>query len=103
MGQLFDLVEAYRDRYAPHEPTYSKVAEQLGVSRQTLLNWQTPTKLLNKDHLVALADLTGVPYQRVLDALLEDIGYLRSDQQVAVAARRSTKHPPRGQREQSGD
>lgn len=76
MGKLFDIVEAYRQRYAPHQPTYSRVAEQVGVSRQTLLNWRNPTKLIDKDHLLALADLSGVPYHRVLDALLEDIGYL---------------------------
>ena len=94
MGRLFDIVEAYRDRFAPHEPSYSRVAEQVGVSRQTLLNWRAPTVLLDKQHLTALSELTGVPYQRVLDALLEDIGYLRADQ-IPVAARRSRKRPPK--------
>lgn len=78
MGRLFDLIEEYRARYAPHEPTYSKVAQQVGVSRQTLLNWREPTRLIDKAHIVALADVTGAPYSRVLDALLEDIGYLRA-------------------------
>lgn len=77
MGQLFEVVEQYRRRFDPHPPSYSRVAELVGVSRQTLLNWRTPTKLPKKAHLEGLADLTGVPYQRVLDALLEDIGYLR--------------------------
>ncbi len=95
MGRLFDIVEEYRARFAPHEPSYSKVAEQLGTSRQTVLNWKAPAKLPDKEHLLNLAELTGVPYQRVLDAVLEDIGYLRVDQ-VAVAARRSKKHPPKG-------
>lgn len=90
MGRLFDVVEAYRARYAPHEPSYSRVAEQLGVSRQTLLNWRTPTVLLDKQHLTALSELTGVPYQRILDALLEDIGYLREDQ-TPIARARSRK------------
>ena len=103
MGRLFDLIEEYRSRYAPHEPTYSKVAEQVGVSRQTLLNWREPTKLIDKEHLVAVAELTRVPYQRILDALLEDIGYLRMDQDVPLAARRSPRKPPRGRREQSPD
>ncbi len=100
MGRLFEIVEDYRSRFSPHEPSYSKVAELVGVSRQTLLNWETPTKLLDKKHLVALSDLTGYPYQRVLDALLEDIGYLREEQDLpeGVAARRSKKHPPRGPR-----
>lgn len=86
MGKLFELVEAYRHRYEPHEPSYSQIAERVGVSRQTLLNWRTPTKLLNKDHLRALAAVTQVPYARVLDALLFDIGYLHEEQE-AVADR----------------
>lgn len=93
MGKLFDLIDAYRDRYAPHQPSYSKIAEQVGVSRQTLLNWRTPKELLDKEYLIALADVTGVPYQRVLDALLDDIGYLHQEQQV-VSARRSHRRPP---------
>lgn len=78
MGELFELIEEYRARYAPHEPTYSKVAQQVGVSRQTLLNWKEPTRLIAKGHLLALAEVTGAPYARVLDALLDDIGYLRA-------------------------
>lgn len=75
MGQLFRLVERHREAREPYPPSYSKIAEQVGVSRQTLLNWREPTKLIDKEHLVALAHVTGVPYERVLDALLEDIGY----------------------------
>lgn len=109
MGRLFDLVEEYRDRYSPHEPSYSRIAEEVGVSRQTLLNWRTPTRLLDKRHILALAEVTGVPYQRVLDALLEDIGYLHPEDAPAVSerARRvsgddlmglpSVAHKPRGQ------
>ncbi len=78
MGRLFDLIEEYRARYAPHEPTYSKVAQQVGVSRQTLLNWREPTRLIAKDHLVSIAEVTGAPYSRVLDALLDDIDYLHA-------------------------
>lgn len=88
MGRLFELVEEYRSRYSPHEPSYSRIAEEVGVSRQTLLNWKTPTKLLDKRHIVALSEVTGVPYQRVLDALLDDIGYLRPGDVAAMSDRR---------------
>jgi transcriptional regulator with XRE-family HTH domain len=87
MGRLFDLVEAHRDARRPYEPSYSQIAEQVGVTRQTLLNWRTPAKLIKKEYLAALAKELGVPYQRVLDALLEDIGYLH-EAQAPVAARR---------------
>lgn len=84
MGRLFDLIIEHRQAHEPYPPSYARIAEQVGVSRQTLLNWRTPTKLLDKEHLEALAEVTRVPYERVLDALLEDIGYLRKEQKAAV-------------------
>jgi transcriptional regulator with XRE-family HTH domain len=78
MGRLFDLIQAHVDSQ-PYEVTFSQVAKKIGVSRQTVLNWKTPTKLIEKRHLEAISQVTGVPYLRVLDALLDDIGYLRPD------------------------
>lgn len=101
MGRLFDLIERHRERQT-YPPAYSRIAEKVGVSRQTLLNWREPTKLIDKAHLIALAAEINVPYETVRDALLEDIGYLREDQ-VAVAARRSSKRPPRGPKVQGPD
>lgn len=94
MGRLFDLVEAYRSRYAPHEPSYSRIAERVGVSRQTLLNWRTPKELLDKQYLRALAQVTGVPYERVLAALLEDIGYLHEEQTPTSKQRSGNRSKP---------
>lgn len=88
MGRLFDLIEEHRKAHEPYPPTYSKIAAQVGVSRQTLLNWRTPTKLLDKNHLLGLSEVTGVPYQRVLDALLEDIGYLRAEDPTPRSSKR---------------
>lgn len=79
MGRLFDLIQEHVDAQ-PYEVNLAQVAGRMGVSRQTLLNWRNPKKLVNKDHLLAISAVTGVPYARVLDALLEDIGYLRPDQ-----------------------
>lgn len=75
MGRLYDLIQAHIDAQ-PYGVTAADIARRIGVSRQTVLNWKTPAKLIDKEHLVAVAQITGVPYQRVLDALLEDIGYL---------------------------
>lgn len=95
MGRLFDLIEDHRDRHRPYPPSYAQVAEQVGVSRQTLLNWRAPTRLIDVDHLVNLARVTGVPYQRVLDALLDDIGYLSPEDVDTMAARRKKKDQSR--------
>lgn len=79
MGRLFDLIQEHVDAQ-PYGITLAQVASRIGVSRQTVLNWRNPTKLVEKQHLLAIAAVTGVPYARVLDALLEDIGYLRPEQ-----------------------
>lgn len=78
MGKLYDLIQAHMDAQ-PYGVSQRAVAGKLGVSPTTLKNWQTPKELIEKEHLRAISLLTGVPYLRVLDALLEDIGYLRED------------------------
>lgn len=74
VGRLFDLIQAHIDAQA-YPPSDRELAKRIGVSPTTLSNWRSPKKLLDKDHLVAIANVTGNPYHRVLDALLEDIGY----------------------------
>lgn len=75
MGQLYDLIQAHMDAQ-PYEVRPADVARKLGVSRQTVLNWREPTGWVSRRHLEGIAQLTGVPYLRVLDAMLEDIGYI---------------------------
>lgn len=78
MGKFYDLIQAHIDAQPYHVPD-RQVAGKLGVTQTTLSNWRTPKRLIDKQHLLAVARLTGVPYLRVLDALLEDIGYLREE------------------------
>ena len=78
MGQLFDLIQGHIDAQ-PYEVTLAQVARKVGVSRQTISNWRNPTKLIDKKHLLAISQVTGVPYLRVLDALLHDIGYMTTE------------------------
>lgn len=75
MGKLYDLIQDHMDSQG-YEVTPAQVARKIGVSRQTVLNWREPSKLPMREHLQAVARVTGVPYQRVLDAVLDDIGYL---------------------------
>lgn len=75
MGRLYDLIQAHMDAQ-PYEVRPADVARALGVSRQTVANWREPTKLISREHLEGIARITGTPYIRVLDALLEDIGYI---------------------------
>jgi transcriptional regulator with XRE-family HTH domain len=85
MGQLYDILENHMNQ-SGYRISQRQVAYRLGVSPTTLKNWQSPRELIEKRHLVAIAELTGVPYHRVLDALLNDIGYLRESDE-----------PPHGQ------
>ena len=78
MGQLYDLIQAHMDSQ-PYAVSQRQVAGKLEVSPTTLNNWRNPKDLIEKRHLIAISRLTGVPYLRVLDALLHDIGYLRED------------------------
>lgn len=84
MGRFYDLIQAHMDTQ-PYEVRPADVAKALGVSRQTVANWREPSSLIEKKHLQAIAELIGVPYVRVLDALLEDIGYLPKSEAKPVA------------------
>lgn len=85
MGRLYELIQAHVDAQ-PYGVSERQLAKKLGVSPTTLKNWRAPVRLIAKDHLIAISRVTGVPYQRVLDALLEDIGYLRPDDPPERAA-----------------
>lgn len=88
MGQLYSIIESHMDGQG-YRISQRQVAHRLGVSPTTLANWRDPKELIEKDHLVAIARLTGVPYQRVLDALLTDIGYLREKSERRTVAKRA--------------
>jgi transcriptional regulator with XRE-family HTH domain len=75
MGKLWDVVQAHMDG-EPYRVSQRQVALKLGISPTALGNWRQLRSLPEADHLRALANLTGTPYLRVLDAALEDAGYL---------------------------
>lgn len=75
MGKLYDLIQGHIDAQ-PYEVSLRQVARNIGVTQTTLTNWRNPKQLVAREHLEAISRVTGVPYIRVLDALLEDIGYI---------------------------
>lgn len=74
MGKLYDIIQAHIDAQ-PYEVSVRQVARALGVTPTTVKNWREPRELLKKEHLEAIARVTGTPYRDVLAALLVDIGY----------------------------
>lgn len=75
MGRLYGLIQEHIDSQ-PYEVSVRQVAKNIGVTQTTLANWRNPKQLIALEHLEAIARVTGTPYIRVLDALLEDIGYI---------------------------
>lgn len=74
MGQLYDIIQRHIDAQ-PYGTSVRRVADALGVSPTTVANWRQPTKLIAKEHMEAIARVTGTPYREVLDANLADTGY----------------------------
>src|SRR4051794_25025153 len=75
MGKLWDVVQTHMDG-EPYRVSVRQVAAKLGMSPTALGNWRRLRSLPDADHLHAVANLTGTPYLRVLDAALEDAGYI---------------------------
>lgn len=75
MGKLYDIIQTHIDAQ-PYEVSERQVALALGVTPTTMANWREPKRLVSKSNLEAIARVTGVPYLRVLDALLQDIDYI---------------------------
>src|SRR3954451_12708619 len=74
MGQLWDQVQAYIDRHGTSE---RQLAKRLGYSSSGVFtNWREPRQLPGARPLARSGSLSGTPYQRVLDAVLTDAGYL---------------------------
>lgn len=78
MGRLYDLLQEHMDSQH-YRVSKRQLAQRLEVSPSTIDNWRNPEKLIAKKHLMKIAAVTGNPYSRVLDALLDDIGYLNPD------------------------
>lgn len=93
MGRLFDLIQEHMDSQG-YRVSKRQVATNIGVAASTIDNWAAPKELIDKHYLVSIAKVTGNPYNRVLDALLYDIGYLHEGQEP-VAKPRSQRRPGR--------
>lgn len=113
LGQLWSLVQAYLDRQT-FRVSERQLAAKLGyASSSTFDNWREPKSLPTAQALARFAALSGTPYQRVLDAALNDVGYLPepavTDEPLAPSRGRSRMHlasaardiggPSRGQRD----
>lgn len=74
-GRLWAILQAHIDAQA-YPPSRRQLALRLGVAPQTLNNWYNGLNAMpSREHLRAVADLTGEPWRVVLLAALVDAGY----------------------------
>lgn len=73
-GVLWAIIQEWMD--AQHyPPSQRKLADRVGVSASAVSDWKYREGFPNPDALRRLAAEIGVPYERVLDAVLIDRGY----------------------------
>lgn len=74
-SELGKLIDEHRAAQK-YPPSYTRIAEAAGVSKQVMVKWRAGTAgLPYAENLRGLARALSVPYQRVLDAALVDAGY----------------------------
>jgi transcriptional regulator with XRE-family HTH domain len=73
-GHLWTVVQEWLDSLT-YPPSQRKLAARLGVSPTTVSDWKYGEGWPSPGHLTRLAEEIGVPYERVLDAVLKDRGY----------------------------
>ena len=73
-GRLWELIQSWMDSMA-YPPSQRRLASRLGVSPTTVSDWKYGTGFPSPAKLHDLAAEIGVPYERVLDAVLRDRGY----------------------------
>lgn len=78
-GHLWALVQAWMDSM-PYPPRQRKLAERIKVSPSVLSQWKYGDGFPNPENIKALAAEIGVPYEKMLDAVLKDQGYRATDE-----------------------
>lgn len=73
-GALWQLIQEWMDAIA-YPPSQRRLANRLEVSASALTDWKYGRGFPAPDTLRRLAAEIGVPYERVLDAVLRDRGY----------------------------
>ena len=82
-GYLWAIVQEWLDSM-PYPPSQRKLAARLEVSPTTVSDWKYGEGFPAPEHLRRLAEEIGVPYERVLDAVLKDRGYRAAKPAPAV-------------------
>jgi transcriptional regulator with XRE-family HTH domain len=75
MSELARIIDGYKDRHG--QPSDASIARAIGVAPQTLDSWLNrgmKSVPRNKEPLRRLAQLVGLDYRVIVDAVAVDIG-----------------------------
>lgn len=73
-GLVWELIQQWMDSI-PYPPSQNKLAQRIDISASALSDWKYRRGFPEPAALKRLAAEIGVPYERVLDAVLKDRGY----------------------------
>lgn len=88
-GHLWAIVQEWMDSM-PYPPSQRRLAYRLDVSPTTVTGWKYGESFPSVANLKALAAEIGVPYERLLDAVLIDQGYRAPHSEPAARQDRRT-------------
>lgn len=74
-GHLWDLIQEWLDAFKYGKPSQAELARETGVSESSLSDYKYGTHMPPPHFVVLLAQEIRVPYETVLDAVLQDHGY----------------------------
>lgn len=86
---VWRLVEQWRKKQRFHV-SQSALARDIGVARTAVSQWKLGQSTPSPEHLRAIQSATGIRYRDLLDALLQDMGYLAPDAEEMMG---NAKHP----------
>lgn len=75
VSELMKILDGYRDRHG--QPSWASIARSIGVVPQTLDTWRhrgMKTYPRNLEPFRNLADLVGLDYKVIIDAIAFDVG-----------------------------
>lgn len=71
---LWAVIEGWRDSQL-FPVSQSALAERVGVSRSAMSQWKSGQARPTPEKLKSLSDVTRIPYDRLLSAVVQDLGY----------------------------
>lgn len=74
-GHLWAVIQEWLDAFRFRPPSQRELAPKLRVSASTFGDYKYARAMPSPAFLILLAEEIGVPYERLLDAALEDQGY----------------------------